>query len=527
MTDYDFNAERIKNRIRMLHKLKQSSKGAIDLASIMVGIVVIGLIGGVIAATVFTVIPWAQDNAAKQQLSSIATAQSAYAGFAASEISGLSSLYMVTAPAKDIKKFGNLDQLNSKGLFKISLKEGSSTVSADGKLCSAFDAVASQFNAAVVSSSGAVFVITSDNMSPSKAPNNSYNCLGKIDSTGVLEPEVTPPSYGKMVSVWDTRIAGCNQFSLPIAGANTDIKVDWGDGTVVNNAGNYPFHTYTGPAGLKTVTVDGHFEKWSSGSPQECIVEVSSWGETGTKDLSSGFAGGANLQQVREIPSGVTNISNIFSDAVNFNGDVSKWDTSKVTNMGAAFYNAQKFNGDISNWDTSNVMYMNNMFYNNRVFNGDISSWKTGNVVGMNQMFRFTGEFNGNISNWDTSKVTGMKQMFDYALKFNGDLSRWDTSQVTNMSSMFNGATAFHSDLSNWKTGKVADMSNMFSWVSGFQSDLSRWDTSNVTDMTQMFYYASSFNSNISNWNVGKITSWTEFKVAAALTDANTPVKFK
>ena len=46
----------------------------------MVGIIVIGLIGGVIAATVFAVIPWAQNNAAKQQLDSIASAQSAYIG---------------------------------------------------------------------------------------------------------------------------------------------------------------------------------------------------------------------------------------------------------------------------------------------------------------------------------------------------------------------------------------------------------------------------------------------------------------
>ena len=58
----------------------KNEAGAIDLASIMVGIIVIGLIGGVIAATVFAVIPWAQDNAAKQQLDSVAAAQSAYVG---------------------------------------------------------------------------------------------------------------------------------------------------------------------------------------------------------------------------------------------------------------------------------------------------------------------------------------------------------------------------------------------------------------------------------------------------------------
>ena len=61
----------------------KNEAGAIDLASIMVGIIVIGLIGGVIAATVFAVIPWAQDNAAKQQLDSIAAAQSSYVGLSA------------------------------------------------------------------------------------------------------------------------------------------------------------------------------------------------------------------------------------------------------------------------------------------------------------------------------------------------------------------------------------------------------------------------------------------------------------
>jgi type II secretory pathway pseudopilin PulG len=62
--------------------------GAIDLASIMVGIIVIGLIGGVIAATVFAVIPWAQDNAAKQQLDSVASAESAYIGLSANDATG-------------------------------------------------------------------------------------------------------------------------------------------------------------------------------------------------------------------------------------------------------------------------------------------------------------------------------------------------------------------------------------------------------------------------------------------------------
>jgi type II secretory pathway pseudopilin PulG len=49
----------------------QSSGGGIDLASVMVGIIVIGLIGGVLAATMFSVIPWVQDSTVKEILSTV------------------------------------------------------------------------------------------------------------------------------------------------------------------------------------------------------------------------------------------------------------------------------------------------------------------------------------------------------------------------------------------------------------------------------------------------------------------------
>lgn len=68
---------------RNLKEAFKNEDGAIDLASIMVGIIVIGIIGGVVAATVFAVIPWAQDNGAKQQLDNVASAESAYRGLAA------------------------------------------------------------------------------------------------------------------------------------------------------------------------------------------------------------------------------------------------------------------------------------------------------------------------------------------------------------------------------------------------------------------------------------------------------------
>jgi type II secretory pathway pseudopilin PulG len=84
----------------------KNEAGAIDLASIMVGIIVIGLIGGVIAATVFAVIPWAQNNAAKQQLDSVVSAQSAFLGLSADK----------TADA-DRNKYGTKAELATAGLL--------------------------------------------------------------------------------------------------------------------------------------------------------------------------------------------------------------------------------------------------------------------------------------------------------------------------------------------------------------------------------------------------------------------------
>jgi hypothetical protein len=63
-------------RPRSIARVVSDTRGAIDLASIMVGVLVIGIVGSVIAATVFAVIPWSQDEAAKQTLNSVTTAES-------------------------------------------------------------------------------------------------------------------------------------------------------------------------------------------------------------------------------------------------------------------------------------------------------------------------------------------------------------------------------------------------------------------------------------------------------------------
>lgn len=71
----------------LFNALYRSTRAAVDLASVMVGIIVISIIGGVVAATVFAVIPWSQDNGAKQQLDSVVTAENAQVGLSSGKFS--------------------------------------------------------------------------------------------------------------------------------------------------------------------------------------------------------------------------------------------------------------------------------------------------------------------------------------------------------------------------------------------------------------------------------------------------------
>ena len=78
--------------------------------------------------------------------------------------------------------------------------------------------------------------------------------------------------------------------------------------------------------------------------------------------------------------SNITDVSKLFSNSKNFNGDISTWDVSNVTDMSYMFYGCKKFNQDISSWDVSKVTDMECMFAECKSFNQDISSWDVSKV---------------------------------------------------------------------------------------------------------------------------------------------------
>ena len=46
-------------------------------------------------------------------------------------------------------------------------------------------------------------------------------------------------------------------------------------------------------------------------------------------------------------------------------GHISEWNTSKITDMSKLFQEKYNFDGDLSNWDVSNVTNINSMFDKN------------------------------------------------------------------------------------------------------------------------------------------------------------------
>ena len=102
----------------------------------------------------------------------------------------------------------------------------------------------------------------------------------------------------------------------------------------------------------------------------------------------------------------------------NFNGDITKWNTSKVTNMEDMFRCCYKFNRDISDWDVSKVEEMNGMFYKCTLFNQDLSHWDVTSVKHMDYMFEGTKKLKQDFSSWDNKSINleSCKRMFEGSL---------------------------------------------------------------------------------------------------------------
>lgn len=288
--------------------------------------------------------------------------------------------------------------------------------------------------------------------------------------------------------------------------------------------------------------------------------DISTWNTENAEHMHLMFANAVEFNQ--DISNwnvaNVQRMDSMFSGATIFDQPIGKWTTSRLNNVGSMFSSAVSFGtvprsiGEtLDNWDVSHITNFSNMFYNAKNFNQDLNSWNIGanidpeNVnpalrINMSGMFAFANNFNGNISSWETIKVSSMQSMFHHSSaisSFNQDISLWHTDNVTNMYFMFYGASAFNcgenpgvtnplKSLNNWNVSKVTNMNAMFYVARAFNQDVSAWNTQNVTEMSYMFGHTTYFNKNLSNWNTSSAVYMGHmFYAAAAFNNAGVPLE--
>ena len=421
----------------MFHKNTfRNEEGAIDLASIMVGILAIGLIGGVIAATVFAVIPWTQDNAAKQQLDAVVAAQSAYKGLSSGVPPAVPQGHAVNSYADSVALMEAGMLQSSDNYCVIKMNEGAS------------------YRAFAKSNSGQYWQITDDNTKPEKIG----HWVIPNDCGFLLDPDSTPT-----LTAMTYRCDVTSEVTVPIRNGIGTAK--WSDGTETTHTGSEPI-TKTLTAGVEyTFTFDGTYPKinYQNIPGAECLRSLDHWGqETGVSDASFAFYNAINLVDIpTNLPASVKLAGNMFHYALSLNDpDISYWNVSNVTHMNRMFKNAEKFNQPLNEWNTSNVIYTSGMFDSAIIFDQPLNKWDVSNIYAMNGMFTGCRKFNQSLNDWDVSNVENMEQMFSGNSNLNQSFDLWDVSKVTNFSGMFRNAHLMQSDLSGWNTMSLTNGAN-------------------------------------------------------------------
>ena len=322
---------------------------------------------------------------------------------------------------------------------------------------------------------------------------------------------VTVVLFTDFVTTWKTTAAN-ESITIPVGGATGSYTVDWGDGSTPTTHTGDATHAYAA-AGTYVVRVSGDFTRIHLGGDTAANAQklrsVDQWGNATWSSMGSAFEGATEMTYAaHDAPdlSGVTNMSEMFSQAGAFHGNISSWNVSGVTDMSHMFRGAFAFDGDVSSWNVSGVTDMSHMFHVAQHFNRPLDSWDVSSVTNMSEMFHGTHYFNQPLDSWGTSSVTNMSEMFRGADNFNGTVGSWNTSAVTDMSHMFHGADQFDRPVGTWDVSSVTEMDGMFASADSFNRPLGSWDTSSVTNMSRMFLSADAFNGTVDTWDVSSVT---------------------
>ena len=357
--------------------------------------------------------------------------------------------------------------------------------------------------------------------------------------SGWTETRTVNNGAASMSLVFDVDLAVNRTISLGLGAlsGSVNITVDWGDGTSdAYTSGGVRSHGYgAGVSGQVTVVISGQMAQFGGNHDITGLVRMDAIGyQLGLTSLEQAFRNVTpNTTHVNPaLPPQVTSLRGAFRDG-NPGFDVGSLDTSAITDMSEMFLDALRFNGDLSGLDTSSVTTMERMFcmdarLDSTAFNQPVGMWDVSKVRNFRRMFAIEGwqgvcVFNQDLGAWDTSAATDMSFMFAgenaaYEHRFdNGGsdgIRSWNVAHVTTFEGMFQLAAPdptesvlhdFNQPLDGWETAAATSVKAMFKG-SRFTRALDSWDVSNVQDFSAMFSL-SLFNASLAGWDFSSATT--------------------
>lgn len=291
-------------------------------------------------------------------------------------------------------------------------------------------------------------------------------------------------------------------------GPGTNITITINNEVQVYTGGG----TFTIPAkftGTVEIAITGLIRlKWMPG-----LVVLKQIGNTVT---GLDFSGSVQFTILSQLPPSVISLRGAFKDATGAQyPGIENWDTKFITDMTECFSGARNFNGNITTWNTANVTTMESMFEGALAFNQAIGSWAVSRVESMGKMFKGAVGFNQSLAGWNVTRCSVFAEMFMNATKFNGNIANWSVLTCYDFTGMFQGATSFNSDIAKWAITGATRFSRMFKGATSFNFNIAMWDMSAAIYMDEMFSGATSFNRTLAPWVTSKVTTTFEMFLGA------------
>jgi len=256
---------------------------------------------------------------------------------------------------------------------------------------------------------------------------------------------------------------------------------------------------------------------------------ISDWDVTDVTDMTDVFRGRSGFQHDISAwdMAGVTTMEGMFQGAAAFNGNLTTWNVGAVASLKNTFAGASAFEGNgLDAWaPTAALLTLEGAFSDAYNFDADLTTWNVGGVGDMSTMFARATAFRGNgLGAWfPTTALLTLEGAFSGATSFDADLSSWDVGGVTTLDSAFSGAEVYAgAGLENWvPSSSLESLRNTFSGALAFDGDVSGWDVSGVTTLEGTFANAAAFNSDVGGWDVSSVITLESTFSGARTFDAN------